>query len=337
MHLLQVYPSNNSYHFRKKILVQIKRRIPYEAYCFTTVDPQTLLSTGAITDERIEVLHPQLFENEYIEKDMNRYIELFEGKTYCNSIFEGTRGEGVRSKRFREILSPAGFIDELRAVLVYKNRCYGFLTLYRTKEQGLFSQTEIGYLKETLASIAKGLKESISRSYQLVSRPENTSIGTGLIVLDQKLNIISTNQTGFNFLEWLRQEEFLENNCLPRPIRAICSQGKKRSSKILIHAFNHSFMTLNVSPLFGSSSQIALLIERIKFHESLMLFSYLYELTDREYELLELLIEGKSTKCMANQLSISTYTVQDHLKSIFIKIKVNSRMELMNKINTISR
>lgn len=80
MFLQQIHPSKDSYSFRKKILQQLKRKIPYEAYCFTTVDSETLLSTGAITDERIELLHPQLFENEYKEEDLNRYTELFEKK-----------------------------------------------------------------------------------------------------------------------------------------------------------------------------------------------------------------------------------------------------------------
>ena len=45
---------------------QLRRWIPFESACFTTVDPRTLLSTGAITDEDIEAIHDRLFEYEYL-------------------------------------------------------------------------------------------------------------------------------------------------------------------------------------------------------------------------------------------------------------------------------
>ncbi|MEC1178413.1 LuxR C-terminal-related transcriptional regulator [Metasolibacillus meyeri] len=338
MFLQQIHPLKDSYHFRKRILELIKRKIPYEAYCFTTVDPQTLLSTGALTDERIELLHPQLFENEYNGEDLNRYTELLEKKIYCQTIFEATKGDMSRSKRFQEILAPNGFIDELRAVLVYKNHCYGFLTLYRIEEQGVFCQAEIDALNQSLASIAQRLKESISHSFQTRKSVDETITETGIIILDQTLNVISTNQMGLKFLVWLRQEEQIESNRLPRPIRAICSQDKGAdASKMVLYAFNHLFMTLTVSQLFTPSTPIALLIERISPNEAKKILLSLYHLTSREYELVELLLEGKSTKCIANELSISAYTVQDHLKSIFLKVDVNSRRELVGKIADICR
>lgn len=334
MYPLQVHSSNNSYQFRKKVLKKLKTILPYDAYCFTTVDPHTLLSTGAITDERIELLHPDLFENEYLEQDVNRYCYLIEEETFCNTLYEGTKGELCSSKRFREILSPAGFHDELRTVLVYKERCYGFLTLFRTQEQGVFNLEEIAYMRRSISSIAKGLKDSIYLSYQTTKMRNAVSVETGIIILNQDFDIISTNQTGVNLLEWLYQQENIDNNRLPRPIRAICSQVTPSDSKVILHAFNHLFMSIKASPLFASSSQIALLIERISPHEMNRLLLELFDLTKREHELVEELLKGKSTKMIADRLHISSYTVQDHLKSIFIKTGVNSRRELVGKINT---
>ncbi|MEK5038319.1 helix-turn-helix transcriptional regulator [Sporosarcina sp. FSL K6-3457] len=338
MHSLQVRSSNNSYLFRKKILRKLKTTLPYEAFCFTTVDPHTLLSTGAITDERIELLHPELFENEYIEQDINRYSCLLNEKTYCNTLYEGTKGELSSSKRFHKILSPAKFHDELRAVLVHKERCYGFLTLFRTQEQGFFSLEDIAYMKRSIPSIAKGLKDSIYQSYQTSKMIHAASVETGIIILNQDFEIISTNQTGIHLVEWLRQQENIENHQLPRPIRAICSQVTSsfstNNSKVIVHAFNQLFMSITASPLLTSSSQIALLIERIRPREMNRLLVELFDLTKREHELVEELLKGNSTKMIADKLYISSYTVQDHLKSIFNKTGVNSRRELIGKINT---
>ncbi|WP_246362923.1 helix-turn-helix transcriptional regulator [Paenibacillus alba] len=54
-----------------------------------------------------------------------------------------------------------------------------------------------------------------------------------------------------------------------------------------------------------------------------------YGLSEREKQILDGLLRGFSTKELALSLRISTYTVQDHLKSIFVKTGVTSRRELI--------
>ena len=55
-------------------------------------------------------------------------------------------------------------------------------------------------------------------------------------------------------------------------------------------------------------------------------------LTEREHQVSELCLAGRSTKDMARSLHLSPNTVQDHLKSIFDKTGVHSRGELVGQI-----
>ncbi|CAG1015996.1 Inner membrane protein YhaI [Anaerolineales bacterium] len=55
-------------------------------------------------------------------------------------------------------------------------------------------------------------------------------------------------------------------------------------------------------------------------------------LSKREQEVVNLLLEGKSNKLIASSLSISERTVEFHLKNIYAKFQVNSRMELVLKL-----
>jgi DNA-binding CsgD family transcriptional regulator len=55
-------------------------------------------------------------------------------------------------------------------------------------------------------------------------------------------------------------------------------------------------------------------------------------LSNREWEVVKLLLQGKSNKLIASSLSISDRTVEFHLKNIYAKFQVSSRIELILKL-----
>jgi len=54
-----------------------------------------------------------------------------------------------------------------------------------------------------------------------------------------------------------------------------------------------------------------------------------FQLTDRESEVLKLLCEGFANKEISKKLSISVFTVKDHMKHIMEKTHTTSRGELV--------
>ncbi|MBI1297826.1 DUF805 domain-containing protein [bacterium] len=56
------------------------------------------------------------------------------------------------------------------------------------------------------------------------------------------------------------------------------------------------------------------------------------ELSNRERETVQLLLEGKSNKLIARDMKISERTVEFHLKNIYEKFQVSSRLELVLKL-----
>ena len=56
------------------------------------------------------------------------------------------------------------------------------------------------------------------------------------------------------------------------------------------------------------------------------------QLSNRESEVVKLLLEGKSNKLIASALGISDRTVEFHLKNIYAKSEVSSRTELILKL-----
>lgn len=58
-------------------------------------------------------------------------------------------------------------------------------------------------------------------------------------------------------------------------------------------------------------------------------------LTKREFEVFSLLIEGKTDALISEQLFISLHTIKTHNRSIYKKLKVSNRVELIEKVMSI--
>ena len=58
------------------------------------------------------------------------------------------------------------------------------------------------------------------------------------------------------------------------------------------------------------------------------------QLSNREQEVVQHLLEGKSNKLIARELNVTDRTVEFHLKNIYSKFQVNSRMELVLKLKS---
>jgi DNA-binding CsgD family transcriptional regulator len=62
----------------------------------------------------------------------------------------------------------------------------------------------------------------------------------------------------------------------------------------------------------------------------------IHALTRRERQVVAALAAGLDTRAAAERLSISRHTLQDHLKSVFAKIGVSSRRELVATFGTLA-
>jgi two-component system, LuxR family, response regulator DctR len=60
----------------------------------------------------------------------------------------------------------------------------------------------------------------------------------------------------------------------------------------------------------------------------------LAELTEREREVMQLVVEGKPNKLVAEHLSISVRTVEVHRARVFDKMNVKSAVELANLLRS---
>jgi two-component system response regulator DctR len=70
--------------------------------------------------------------------------------------------------------------------------------------------------------------------------------------------------------------------------------------------------------------------------EQQRLQSRLLELTERERDVMHLVVEGLPNKLIADQLDISVRTVEVHRARVFDKMEVKSAVELANLMRSLS-
>lgn len=81
-------PATHFQQLRQHIRDELAAVLDFDAACITTIDPATLLSTGSFTDEPIEEIHDQLFQNEFLKKDVHQHESLAKGPIHAASLVQ---------------------------------------------------------------------------------------------------------------------------------------------------------------------------------------------------------------------------------------------------------
>lgn len=76
---------------------------------------------------------------------------------------------------------------------------------------------------------------------------------------------------------------------------------------------------------------IAVTIEETSPADRAAVFARAFALSPRETELLGHLVAGNDTRHIADRMSLSAHTVQDHLKSMFAKTATRTRRTLISR------
>ena len=77
---------------RIEIMKRLKTVIPIDLSFFSTIDPATLLLTGAVVDEILERASQLFIENEYLKDDLNKCAWMARSNTPVVNLVQATQG-----------------------------------------------------------------------------------------------------------------------------------------------------------------------------------------------------------------------------------------------------
>jgi DNA-binding CsgD family transcriptional regulator len=314
------------------------RAVPAEGTCLMTVDPATLLPTAEYVENGLPAAEMlRLVEIEVREPDFNKWVQLARADRPAASLSDVTGGDLDRSLRQREIRRPGGFSDELRVVLAGSTGTWGALTVFREAGRRHFSAAEVRFLSSTAGLIADGLRRGL-----LLESARAEDDDTGLLVLDTDDGVQMSNRAAERWLDELGSGDRagarlpLVVPAVARQARALCTPGTDTApAPAVARARTRSGRWLIVrASLLGDGPEppVAVLLDAARPAAMAPLMADAYGFTHSERRITELVARGLSTTQISARLQVSSYTVQDHLKSIFNKSGTGSRGDLVARL-----
>ena len=319
----------------------LARAVPFDGSCVVTIDPATSLPTGEFIENGLpEQASARMAENEIQGHDFNRFTTLGRSDEHAAGLSVATGGDLNLSERHRELKQPHGFGDELRVALVTDSAMWGGMTLLRAADREPFTPTDAALVSSVSRYLAEGLRRAMLHAALLgVSHEHEESVGLLLMASDN--SIIHADDAAERWLTELRESE--PDTHVPAVVRAVAALariivgGQHPSSTVMARArvstTSGTLLLVRGSTLGdGDDAQTAVIIEPARPHDLAPLIADAFALTERERAVTQLVAQGLSTNAIGARLHISPWTVQDHLKSIFEKVDVDTRGELVSRV-----
>ena len=329
----------NSRTLRVEVLKALRQVVSVDAVWWATADPATLLPTGAVVEEIPERATPAFVENEFLQDDVNKFVDLARSGCPVNGLFAATRGEPTRSRRYRDILVPFGYGDELRAVLTTGSSCWGLMCLHRERAHAGFCERDAEFLRSLAPHLAQGLRAALLGEH---ASAVADSEAPGLLILAEDLAVVSMTPTAE---AWLAEmPDWPPRRDLPQAVFNVVGRlfALERGDpghadlppRARIRTRSGRWLVLHGTRLAGpgADGRVVVLFELAQPSEIAPLVLAAYGLTDRETQVTLLVLRGHSTGEIAARLTISPLTVQQHLKAVFDKVGARSRREMVAHI-----
>lgn len=314
----------------------LREPMGYDGSCWHGTDP----ATGFVTSTVAENLDPRGFERaaalEMWAPEPLTFTRLRASGRRAATLLQAAGGHPEDSARFRELLEPVGFGDELRINFDLPSGCWGSAVFMRSADRGPFTARELGLAER----LAPHISQLLCRAYpsDLTEGPE--PLLPGVAVLGPTGKLMSVDSRGEAVLDELA-ETIPSPNGIPTGFIAVAEHARGLAatgraglpSRSRVRTHRGRWLTLHATVLDGSpSGQVAIVAAPATPSEILPMALMGMGLSAREQDVAVLVLRGHDTATISRTLYITPATVQDHLKSIFTKSGVRSRREFAARL-----
>jgi DNA-binding CsgD family transcriptional regulator len=329
--------------FLEEAVESVGRAVPWVAACIATHDPGTHLLTSARKYGHLRSVNTHDHEFALIEYgtvEPTAFMELAQAPVPAAGVRLLHGGQIERSRRMSEFMVPNfGFGDEARMVFRDGAQAWGGMALFRGPDDGHFDEGDIEFLASLSTQFARGVRSGMLS--RLADAPPPTSpSGPAVLIVGADNQVVQMSMGAEERIADLITGEAAGDPLAP--VSALVGAARRYSRgetdsppRSRVRGTSGMWLVLHASPLtsFGDrDGDVVVTIEEARPPEIVALVVAAFDLTGRERDVTQLVLQGVDTKEIAATLHVSTYTVQDHLKSVFDKADVRSRRELISRI-----
>jgi DNA-binding CsgD family transcriptional regulator len=316
---------------QRETIAELRRVIGFDRWCWPLADPRTLLPLGGAAEHDYGPGLPRVLELEYSTDHFAAKDVLARRANSAGSLSAETGGDLARSPRWEEILRHAGIGDIAAAACRDALGCWGWIEAYRDGGDRPFDDDDL----ELLASAGSSLSSALRRGFTAAT-PGNAPepAAPGVIVLNPDLSVVSRTAGARAWIDTLPAAGlFAAWGILPAivyPVATRARGGAVAGAHALERGADGRWVMIEAASLEGDgAAKIAVTLRAAPPAQTFELLCRAYALTRRERDVVAALVAGLDTRAVTERLVISRHTVQDHLKSVFQKVRVRSRRELL--------
>ena len=330
--------------FLAEAVESVCRAVPWVAACMATQDPGTQLLTSARKFGALQGVNDHDHEFGLVEfgaQEPTAFSEIARSPLPSIGVHAFHDGEVERSERMRSFIKPHfDFIDEARVVFRDGEQSWGAMSLFRGTDDHPFTEDEVAFLGSLSQQLALGVRAGLlarvadapppigpGGTAVLVVGPDNTLVQVSAGAEARIADLIATGATSGDPLAAV--------GALVGAARRYARGESLTPPRSRVRGASGMWLVLQASPLTsfdGRTGDVVVTIEEARPPEIVALVVAAFDLTARERDVTQLVLQGVDTKEIAAALHVSAYTVQDHLKSVFEKAGVRSRRELIARI-----
>ncbi|GAA3257238.1 helix-turn-helix transcriptional regulator [Nonomuraea helvata] len=319
----------------------VGRRVAHDALRLVGLNPALGIGLGAFSfwHEYRPALISDLVLNRYLHGDPCPLPVLAQQSVPVCVVGAGA-GDGRRNTQIRRVLASHGAGSELRLLIRDRQGVWGLLGLLRAEGCRPFGETDVRQVQQLAPALLAALRGYVTAGPLAPTVP---ALPTGVITIgaDHTVRSISpqarawTRQmwpaAGSGVPDWIADAFWVGLSLHVRThtrdphawTPLICAPAANFGRWVLIHG----------QPLDeNGDSDVAILIQAAGGKLLLPSFCDWYGITAGERRVIEHLYAGAAAKQIARALDLSTYTVNDHLKSVYRKTGAQSRDELIAAI-----
>jgi DNA-binding CsgD family transcriptional regulator len=319
---------------RLGLLEAISQVVPFDAYVWLLTDPETSVGTSPVAD--VPCLHelPRLVRLKYVS-DVNHWTALDTvGTAHLSAVRDEAPGE-----TWAGLLSRYGITDVASSVFKDRYGCWGWLDLWRSAGSGRFNDSEVQFLTSLVQVVTSAIRRCQANTFIVrppgVPRPP----GPAVLLLSPGLDVMRVTPESQHYLQILVPPP-VGTSPIPANAYNVAAQllaveegANQNRASARVHLSQGHWLTLRAARLAASEPvpqrDIAVTIEESSPGDRLDMFSRSFGMSQRETELLGLLVTGADTRELGRRMLLSEHTVQDHLKNIFAKTSAHNRQTVV--------